>query len=178
MVYPPPLKLRRVYAPDMKLIIKTRSLKGGDKVKGKKYIFPAMIAVAAAIAGTLYATGAFASYGDGPDNMASNLASKLGIEESKVTEAMDSIHTERQAERKAEISANLDKAVSAGVLTEEQKDKLVAKQDEMQQKQEALRTEMDQWYSDNGIDRDKLEEYGVRGMGIGMGRGGRGGHGM
>lgn len=147
------------------------------KIKNAKYIIPAMIAVTAAIAGTVYATGASASWGKGSAEMASSLATKLGVDQSKVTEAMDSIQTEQQTARKAEVSSKLDEAVTAGVITAEQKSALIAKQEEMQAKQEALRTEMEQWYTDNGIDTSKLEKYGV-GRGIGMGGGGHKGQGM
>jgi len=144
-------------------------------MKHKKIIIPAI--VAAAIAGTIYATGAYASWGQGSDEMTTKIAEKLGVDASKVSEAMDQIRTEEQTARQAEVSANLEKAVTAGVITSEQKTALLAKQTEMQQKQEALRNEMEQWYTDNGIDESKLKEYGIGGMGKGPGMGGRGMHG-
>lgn len=145
-------------------------------MKKRNYVIPAIIAVTAAIAGTIYATGASASWGKGPGNMSANLAEKLGVDQSKVNEAMDSIREEHRAERQAEVSANLEKAVSDGAITAEQKDKLLAKHEEMRTKRDAMRTELEQWYSENGIDADKLQEYGFRGgMGRGMGGGYRGG---
>lgn len=143
-------------------------------MKYKNLLILAIIA-SAAIAGTVYATGAYASWGTRGEEMTSKIAEKLGVDESKVSSAMDQIRQEEQTERHAEISSRLDNAVNDGVITSEQKTALVAKQEEMQQKQEALRTEMEQWYSDNGIDESKLGEYGIGGMGYGKGMGMGGG---
>ena len=50
--------------------------------------------------------------------MAKALAESLGVEESKVTAALEEIRTAGQAERAAELKTRLDKAVTDGKLTQ------------------------------------------------------------
>lgn len=50
------------------------------------------------------------------------LASELGIDESKVTSALQELRTERQAERAADDKAVLDQAVTDGKLTQTEAD--------------------------------------------------------
>jgi hypothetical protein len=94
-----------------------------------------------------------------------------------------------QAEREAEVKADLAQLVSDGKLTQAQADKINAKRAEIQKAREALRdsdptktreemkaemdakrTELETWAKDNGIDTEYLRYV--------MGHGGRGhGHG-
>lgn len=124
---------------------------------------------------TLWSTGVIKAQGNGNNqNMSQELADKLNIDQAKVTDAMDQIRSEHQAERQKQNSANLDKAVSDKVITAEQKQKILDRQSEMQKKRGQERTEQQTWASENGIDMTKLRTYGV-GMGMGMGGHGRGG---
>lgn len=52
---------------------------------------------------------------------AAALAKELGIEQAKVTAALDALRAERQADARAVFSARLDEAVKAGTLTEADK---------------------------------------------------------
>ncbi len=144
-------------------------------MKNKKILL-SVTALTLAVAGAVWYGGnkVFAANGMGHAAVVSTLSEKLGVPEDKVTAAFDSIESERQATRVAEQKTQLDKAVSAGVITQEQEDKLVAKHAELQAAREKERTELEQWYTDNGIDQSKLSEYtgrGGMGMGQGMGRG-------
>lgn len=135
----------------------------------KKYLIPVIVIAFVLMAlGGAIAVGkqAFAS---NQSNMAGKLAEKLNVPEDQVSTAMDSIRTERHAERAAEISTNLDKAVADGVITAEQKQQIL----DQKTKQEQFRKENEQWKTDSGIDFDKLRDYHV-GLGNGMGMGGRG----
>lgn len=109
--------------------------------------------------------------GSNNDEMTQKLSEKLNISQDQVTTAMDQIREDRQAEHKTEISANLDKAVTDGVITAEQKQALLDKQTELEKQREAERTAMEKWKTDSGIDFSKLEKYDV-GMGMGNGMGG------
>ena len=133
----------------------------------KKYLIPvvAVAFVLTALGGAM-AVGkqAFAANNN---NMAGELAEKLNVPEDEVSTAMDSIRGERHAERTAEISTNLDKAVTDGVITAEQKQKILDQQAKLKQQRE----ENEQWETDSGIDFDKLRDYHI---GLGMGMGGRG----
>ena len=57
----------------------------------------------------------------------------------------------------------LNQAVSNGVLSEDQKQALETKHEEMRQERDANReahkAEMDQWFQDNGIDHEAMMEY-------------------
>ena len=138
----------------------------------KKAIVPALVLGVATTVGALsYVSATNASNG----NMASDLAEKLGVEQSQVDSAMDDIRGERQVEMKEKQEEKLAQAVEDGVITEDQKSALISHREEMQQKREQLRQEDETWCEENGIDRDALREY----TGGGMGKGGAGGgHGM
>ncbi|MCX6796673.1 MAG: hypothetical protein NTW06_04230 [Candidatus Falkowbacteria bacterium] len=138
----------------------------------KKKIAIGTLVLGLMIAGAVaWQTGIASAYfgGESKDAAAEKLANKLNVSKDQVSTAMDELQTEHQAERKAEISANLDKAVSDGVITAEQKQKILDRMTEMQQKREKEKEEMKKWQEDNGIDMEKLRDYN-----IGMGKGGRG----
>jgi len=131
-------------------------------MKNKKAILPIAI-IGIAIAGTtLWSTGVVkAQFGNNNETMAQELASKLDIDESKVSEAMEQIRIDHQEKRQAQISTNLDKAVTDGVITAEQKQKILDKHLQMKQERGQKRQEMQQWEEENGIDMSKLREYGI-----------------
>ena len=64
------------------------------------------------------------------DKMAELLASELGIDKAKVAAALDAVesqlHDEASAERQTALKTRLDAAVSAGTLTQEQADAILA----------------------------------------------------
>ncbi len=145
-------------------------------MKKSKIIIPAIILGTLVLGGALYSAKALADDAGatgrkGPDTAA--LAQKLGVDQSKVDSAMDEIRAERQKERQAEISTKLDQAVKDGVITAEQKQKILDKQAELQGQRGQKRTEMQQFYKDNGIDFDKIHDY-IGFGGNGQGNGGRG----
>lgn len=136
----------------------------------KQLLIPLAILGFMVIAGATVFTGkALAAITPRNDQMVSRLAQELNVDQTKIQAAFDKIHQERQAERQAEMSANLDKAVTDGVITAEQKqkilDKMVAKGAGPGEK-----GAMRQWAEDNGIDFTKLKDYGF-GKGPGEGRG-------
>ena len=127
----------------------------GKRMDKKKIIIP-VIALALVAGGAFAATKVWASNNGNGTSMAKGLTEKLGIEESKVTNAMAEVQTEEQQSR---LSESLDKAVSEGVITTEQKQKVIDKQNEITEKQKALNEEMKTWASDNGIDITELQKY-------------------
>lgn len=143
-------------------------------MRNKKIIVPA-IALGAIILGTsVYVTGALAFQGPSEERrseMAQELSDKLGIEKDKVATAMDEIRSERREAREAEVSSKLDKAVSDGVITAQQKQQILDKQVELRGQGGKNREEMQQWFEDNGIDSDKIHDYIGFGGGMGRGRG-------
>lgn len=127
----------------------------GKRMDKKKIIIP-VLALALVAGGAFAATKVWASNNGNGISMAKGLAEKLGIEESKVTNAMTEVQTEEQQSR---LSESLDKAVSEEVITTEQKQKVIDKQNEITEKQKALNEEMKTWASDNGIDITELQKY-------------------
>lgn len=109
--------------------------------------------------------------GSNNDEMAQKLAEKLNVSQDQVSSAMDQVREEHQAERVTEVSANLDKAITDGVITQEQKQQILDKQAEHRAQAEKQRGEMRQWAEDSGIDFDKLKDYGIGGRGEGRQRG-------
>lgn len=142
-----------------------------------KILIPVIALSVAATGATLWSTGVVSAQGNGNgDIMTEKLSSKLGIDQSKVSTAMDQIKDERHAERQAEIKAKLDEAVKAGTITQAQEDAIIARQSQMQQKREQERTENEQWLTDNNLSQDTLRDIGA-GMGFGGGKGGMRGSG-
>lgn len=113
--------------------------------------------------------------------LAEKLAAKFNLNKDDVntflTQTQEERRQEMQTKRQEEMSTKLDQAVKDGVITADQKQKILDKQAEMQKQREQHRTEMEKWASDNGIDFSKLSGYGIGGFG-GRGFGGGHGHGM
>lgn len=107
----------------------------------------------------------------------SKLVERFGLNEAEVKAVFDEQRTERQAEKQAEREEKLSQAVSDGVITEEQKQALISKHEEMrtnkpekgefkemskeerQSIREEHRTEMQSWFDSQGIDHKALREY-------------------
>lgn len=139
-------------------------------MKNKKIVISAVILGALVLGTVAYSANALAANTSPGRNTEQSqaLADKLGIDQAKVETAMNEIRAERQAERKTEVSSKLDQAVSDGVITVEQKQKILDRQAELEGQKGQKRTEMQQWYKDNGIDFDKVHQY------IGFGGNGQG----
>lgn len=137
-----------------------------------------MPAAALALAGgiMLYSgQQASADEGSNPrDTMIQALVERFGLNQTEVETFFEEQHAARQAEREATHEANLDAAVTAGVITESQKDALVAKHAEMQVERETARengekpdksereehrAEMEAWATEQGIDLEALHEF-------------------
>jgi len=147
----------------------------------KKVLVPALILGAAVAVGALSYVGATSAAGNGfrgNDEMKSQLAEKLGVEESQVESAIGEMREEKRTLRRAEQEEKLSEAVADGVITEEQKQAIIDHRNETQTDREQRRSENQQWMEDGGIDHDALKEYtgGGEGMGnkSGFGKGMRG----
>lgn len=108
---------------------------------------------------------ASAHYGQNKGKMADELASKLNVTTDQVQTAMDQVRDEHQAARQKESETKLDQAVKDGVLTADQKQKLLDKRTQLKAERAQRQKEMEQWYKDNGVDATKLGAY--------LGRGGQ-----
>ena len=57
--------------------------------------------------------------------MDQKLATALGVDVSKVEQAMSEMHSEREVEHRTELSSRLDEAVSKGTLSSSDKDSVL-----------------------------------------------------
>jgi hypothetical protein len=111
----------------------------------------------------------------GPDSLINKIAQKFNLKTEDVKAVFDEERTAKQVERQASIEKELSKLVADGKLTAEQKDKIIAKQKEIQAQREserdsmkdktheerkaamdAKRAELEQWATDNNIPKEYL----------------------
>ena len=101
------------------------------------------------------------------------LADKFGLNVADVEEVFIQERSEHHEMMRQTIEERLNQAVADGKITEEQKNALLAKRDEMQADREAEREEhrakMQKWFEDQGIDPEVLAQYGGFAGGFRMG---------
>jgi hypothetical protein len=78
-----------------------------------------------------------------------------------VSDVFDEVRQEHQQQRQADMEAKLDEAVSDGVITAEQKEALLEKQAEWQEKNRQMMEERQKWMEESDIDFEKLAPYRV-----------------
>ena len=111
------------------------------------------------------------------------IAEHFNLDESEVTSFMEQMHEERHEQMQERMQTHLDDKVADGTITEEQKQLLLEKHNEMQAEREQLRqerqaereehrAEMEAWAEENGIDLESLRpedgfgsHHGMRGPG-------------
>lgn len=91
------------------------------------------------------------------------LVDKFKLNSAEVERVVEEVQNERQQEMRARRDAKLGEAVNGGIITQEQKNTLLDKEDEWRQKQTQLMQERQQWMSQSGIDFEKLMPYGTGG---------------
>lgn len=141
----------------------------------------------------ILALGAYAINGVSADDLRSysmieKISERFGLNEDEVQVFFDEMREEHQVQREGKHDAALDQAVVDGVLTQEQRELLETKHDELRAMKgeykdlstderkeifEENRLELQVWAADNGIDlseiHDKLGD-GKRHKGFGWGR--------
>jgi polyhydroxyalkanoate synthesis regulator phasin len=117
-----------------------------------------------------------ASSNNGRSDLVDKIASTFSLNKDDVQKVFDEERTAHQAERKAKVSARLQKLVDKGTITAEQKTAIEAKLEEMRAKREAEhgtmkdltpaerkakrkqnKAEMEAWAKQEGIDLAKLK---------------------
>lgn len=87
------------------------------------------------IGGTLLATHSAQAEGNsrpfGMDSIVQKIAQRFNLNEADVKAVFDEQHAEMKKQMQAKMEAELNQAVSEGKLTEEQKQKIIAKRSEM-----------------------------------------------
>ncbi len=106
------------------------------------------------------------------ESLITKIAQKFNLKESDVEAVFEAVRDERQEEMKSQRAEKLSQAVRDGVITEAQKQTLLAKMEEHIGERRENREEMQNWYKSEGIDETKLREYlRPEGKGNGEGRG-------
>jgi len=105
------------------------------------------------------------------------LVARFNLNQDEVKGVFDEEQQARQEKMQAEMESRLDEAVKDGVITAEQKEALLKKQTEWQEKEKQLREEKQKWMEESGIDFEKLAQYRVGLGGFGGPGGMRGGPG-
>jgi len=102
------------------------------------------------------------------------LVEKFNLNEEDVKKVFDEERQQRQEERQKQLEEGLNRAVSDGVITSEQRQAFLEKHSNMEQQRSQNREEMRTWFEENGIDQTKLSSYiGFTGRGFGKGFGER-----
>lgn len=142
------------------------------------------------IAGTVY-FGAIATQAqtanttDPHTSIIQKISQRFGLKENDVKVVFDEERTERQAQMQARYEKQLNQYVTEGMITEAQKQLIIAKHKEMQNERitqketmqnltpeerkaqmETKRQEMESWAKTNGIDPQYLGMFGHKGFGM------------
>ena len=103
---------------------------------------------------------------NGTDNhnaMIEKLAEKFNLDQNELFEFFKTQRQQnqeqKQQERQAEFEAGLDKAVADGVITSNQKQKLLEKRQENKEDRQQNRELMQQFLEELGINHDDLKPY-------------------
>ncbi|MFZ5437997.1 MAG: hypothetical protein ACOZAK_03010 [Patescibacteria group bacterium] len=150
-------------------------------MKNKLALSLGALAVAGGLVYTTTQVQAFAFGNGSQQNMVAYLAKKLGKSEAEVQTAFNSLREEHRQQAETSFANRLTEAVQNGEITEEQKQLLLTKHEELRaqfdqakQQRETHRQELQAWSEANGIDMSFLAEMGFgRGESRGMGRMGR-----
>lgn len=119
---------------------------------------------------------------DGPTALIDKIAQKFNLNRDEVKAVFDEEHQTREAEHEKKVEERLNQAVTDGKITSEQKDKIIAKLDELRSTREANREAMkdktdeerkaamkseraalEKWATDNGVPMEYLRMGGMRG---------------
>ncbi len=136
---------------------------GGDiKMRTKKIIFSAVGLGLIILAGGFLVKQAKADqvYSYRRGGIVEQLTERFNLDQEEVDETVEQFHQEHQAEMHLHHEERWQKAVNDGAITEDQKQMLINKHEEMYQNRGQHRNEMLTWMEENGIDFNVLREYG------------------
>lgn len=155
---------------------KLLTLEGGEHMTSKRMLTASIIAAFGLAIMTSSAVFAQSETGDkGMNSIVQQIAHKFNLKESDVQAVFDEEHKVRTAEMHEKFETNLTNLVSKGSITEEQKQKILAKKKELsankpknltkfknmtpnqrKTEMEKQKTELEAWAKDNGIDLSKI----------------------
>lgn len=139
----------------------------------KKTIIPTITLISLLAVGMIGSRVAFAEEAGYSLPIVQKIAEAFGLNEDEVQAVFDAARDERRERQQINREERLTQAVTDGVITEEQKQALENKWQEMASEREAERAQqrekMRAWFESQGIDERALVQYG------GLGHGGHNG---
>lgn len=88
-----------------------------------------------------------------------SIAEKFNLNVEDVKGVFDQQRTDRQEQQRQTLQDQINKAVEAGVLTQQQGEDLAGRLNQMAQTRQNQKDELQKWFSDSGIDQTKLSAY-------------------
>jgi hypothetical protein len=129
----------------------------------KKTLLPIVTVTAFMIASLYGASMVYAEDVTGYPPIVQKIASKFNLDVKDVNQAFEEERSEMWNKRRINLDERLTQAVLDGKITEEQKNKILEKRDEVEAQRygerEMRREEMDQWFSENGINPEVIRSY-------------------
>lgn len=101
---------------------------------------------------------------DSYPSIVQKLAQRFNLNPDEVEQVFDEERDERRQKVQDNFEEELDEAVKDGKITEAQKNAILKKQAEMQEEQEKLREELENWAEENSIDFEQIGLCGGRGF--------------
>ena len=127
----------------------------------KKILTYALIAVAIIGIGAVTTIGVRAEVEkNGYPPMIEKFMERFDIDEGEAQEFFEQERQERQGMMQARFEERLDAAIAEGELTQEQKELILAKKEEMGIRMQEIRQEMQDWSDENDIDLKFLRPKG------------------
>ena len=169
----------------------SRTTPGSSNNANKKKLIIGSLAALGTVA-IIGVSGASAAASNPKQNLIDAIASRFNLNKSDVQQVFDEQHDKMQAEHQQTMKDRLQSAVDQGKITADQRDKIIAKLDELKKTRDslkdktpedrrtAMKTQFDQlkkWASDNNILVQYLMGFGGPGR-IGHSDGRFGHHGM
>lgn len=137
-------------------------------MKSKKYLILGLIAGIILIGGSFILVDKAMAENNRPhDSIVQRLVERFGLNQDEVESVFEQEHQERQQQMTALREEKLNQAMTAGVITAEQKQALLDKQNQWREENQGQepgerqnhQQEMQTWMAENGIDHEALSEY-------------------
>lgn len=146
-------------------------------MKNKRVIILCAVLGILLLAGVLGTGAVLAISSNSTPSIVQRLAEKLNLKESDVQKAFDEVREEKRQEAQTRFEEQLNQAVKDGKITKAQKDVILKKQVQIQDKLEEvykLKQELGTWAEENNIDLREIGDYGLGHHGPGKFWGGHG----
>lgn len=126
-------------------------------MKKSKMIVPALVLGVATIVGVSSFSSVSANEGEQYPPIVQKIAEKFNLNQDEVNQVFEENRKEKREEMRSKKEEHLNKLVNEGKLTEDQKNALITKMDEMHEKKESRREELKNLSQEER--KEKMKEY-------------------